>query len=56
LPAAGLSRRRFQLSGELARTRETQAIYLTQRDAEVYCEELRYSREDLDNLRVLGVI
>ena len=34
LPAAGLSRRRSRLSGELARTRETQAIYLTQRDAE----------------------
>ena len=34
LPAAGLPRRRFQLSGELARIRETQAIYLTQRDAE----------------------
>jgi hypothetical protein len=34
LPAAGLSRRRSQLSEELARTRETQAIYLTQRDAD----------------------
>ena len=34
LPAAGLSRRRSQLSEELARTRETQAIYLAQRDAE----------------------
>lgn len=34
LPAAGLSGRRSQLSEELARTRETLAIYLTQRDAD----------------------
>ena len=34
LPAAGLSRRRGRLAAELSNTRETQAIYLTQRDTE----------------------
>ena len=34
LPAAGLSRRRGRLAGEMSATRETQAVYLTQRDTE----------------------
>ena len=34
LPAAGLSRRRSRLVGEVSTTRETQAVYLTQRDTE----------------------
>ena len=34
LPAAGLSRRRSRVAGEVATTRETQAVYLTQRDTE----------------------
>ena len=34
LPAAGLSRRRSRLAGEVSTTRETQAAYLTQRDTE----------------------
>jgi hypothetical protein len=34
LPAVGYSRRRGRLSGELATTRETQALYLTHHDAE----------------------
>ena len=35
LPGAGLSRQRGRLSEEIATIRETQALYLTQRDAEV---------------------
>ena len=34
LPAAGLSRRRSRLTSEVSTTRETQAVYLTQRDPE----------------------
>ena len=34
LPAPGLSRRRGRLAGEVSATRETQAVYLTQRDTE----------------------
>ena len=34
LPAAGLSRRRTRLASEVSTTRETQAVYLTQRDPE----------------------
>ena len=34
VPAAGLSRRRGRLAAELSTTRETQAVYLTQRDPE----------------------
>ena len=34
LPAAGLSRRRGNVAAELSTTRETQAVYLTQRDPE----------------------
>ena len=34
VPAAGLSRRRGRVAAELATTRETQAVYLTQRDPE----------------------
>ena len=34
LTAAGLSRRRSRLAGEVSTTRETQAVYLTQRDTE----------------------
>ena len=34
LPAAGLSRRRGDVAAELSTTRETQAVYLTQRDPE----------------------
>ena len=34
LPRAGLSRQHSRLTGELATTRETQAVYLSQRDAQ----------------------
>ncbi len=55
LPAAGLSRRRGRLAGEVSTTRETQAVYLTQRDteAELIRQSLQRRLDDLEE-QLLG--
>ena len=55
LPAAGLSRRRSRLAVEVSTTRETQAVYLTQRDteADLIRQTLRRRLEGLEE-QLLG--
>jgi len=54
-PAPGLTRQRNRLSGELATTRETQAMYLGQRhpEAELISNTMRQHQEELET-QVLG--